>query len=200
MLRYSQRESPALGGELSDLSKLVKAYDVRGVVPDQLNETVARALGTAFVEMLRESGDEAERIVIAHDMRETGPALAAAFAAGANAAGAAVVHIGLGSTDQLYYASGVLGLPGAMFTASHNPAQYNGIKLCRSGARPVGQDSGLAIVRMRAEELLGDLDAVAIVPPAVEERNLLADYARHLRSLVDLSGIRPLKVVVDAGN
>ena len=131
---------------MSDLSQLVKAYDVRGVVPDQLNETVARALGTAFVEMLRESGDDAEQIVIAHDMRETGPALAAAFAAGANAAGTAIVHTGLGSTDQLYYASGVLGVPGAMFTASHNPAQYNGIKLCRAGARPVGQDSGLAIV------------------------------------------------------
>jgi phosphomannomutase len=185
---------------LSDLSQLVKAYDVRGVVPDQLNETVARALGTAFVEMLRESGDEAERIVIAHDMRETGPALVAAFAAGANSAGTTVVNIGLGSTDQLYYASGVLGLPGAMFTASHNPAQYNGIKLCRAGARPVGQDSGLIIVRQRAEELLNDLDAVAEVPPAIERRDLLADYARHLRALVDLSGIRPLKVVVDAGN
>ncbi|RSM49858.1 phosphomannomutase/phosphoglucomutase [Actinoplanes sp. ATCC 53533] len=185
---------------MSDLSQLVKAYDVRGVVPDQLNETVARALGTAFVEMLRESGAEAERIVVAHDMRETGPALVAAFAAGANSAGATVVHTGLGSTDQLYYASGVLGLPGAMFTASHNPAQYNGIKLCRAGARPVGQDSGLIIVRQRAEELLNDLDAVAEVPPAIEHRDLLADYARHLRGLVDLAGIRPLKVVVDAGN
>ena len=185
---------------MSDLSQLVKAYDVRGVVPDQLNETVARALGTAFVEMLRESGDEAERIVLAHDMRETGPALVAAFAAGANSAGATVVHTGLGSTDQLYYASGVLGLPGAMFTASHNPAQYNGIKLCRAGARPVGQDSGLIIVRRRAEELLNDLDAVGEVPSAIEHRDLLADYARHLRGLVDLSGIRPLKVVVDAGN
>ncbi|GID96035.1 phosphomannomutase/phosphoglucomutase [Amorphoplanes digitatis] len=185
---------------MTDLSQLVKAYDVRGVVPEQLNETVARALGTAFVEMLRESGDEAERIVIAHDMRETGPALVAAFAAGANSAGSVVVHIGLGSTDQLYYASGVLGLPGAMFTASHNPAQYNGIKLCRAGARPVGQDSGLVIVRQRAEELLDDLDAVGEVPSAIEHRDLLADYAGHLRSLVDLSGIRPLKVVVDAGN
>jgi phosphomannomutase len=185
---------------LSDLSQLVKAYDVRGVVPAQLNETVARALGTAFVEMLRESGDGAERIVIAHDMRETGPALAAAFAAGVNSAGTAVVHIGLGSTDQLYYASGALGLPGAMFTASHNPAQYNGIKLCRAGARPVGQDSGLFVVRQRAEELLNDLDAVGEVPPDISERNVLADYARHLRGLVDLSGIRPLKVVVDAGN
>jgi phosphomannomutase len=185
---------------LSDLSEIVKAYDVRGIVPDQLNETVARALGTAFVEMLRESGDDADRIVIAHDMRDSGPALVAAFTAGANAAGAAVVQIGLGSTDELYYASGSLKLPGAMFTASHNPAKYNGIKLCRSGARPVGQDSGLAIVRQRAQELLGDLDAVADGPVLIEHQDLLGGYAEHLRKLVDLSGIRPLKVVVDAGN
>jgi phosphomannomutase len=185
---------------LSDLSDIVKAYDVRGVVPDQLNESVARALGTAFVEMLREVGDDADEIIIAHDMRDSGPGLAGAFAAGANAAGSAVVHIGLASTDELYYASGSLGRPGAMFTASHNPAKYNGIKLCRAGARPVGQDSGLAVVRQRAEELLGDLDAVADGPTRVETRDLLADYARHLRSLVDLSAIRPLKVVVDAGN
>ena len=185
---------------MSDLSQIVKAYDVRGIVPDQMNETVARALGTAFVEMLRESGEDADRIVIAHDMRDSGPGLADAFARGANAAGTAVVHIGLGSTDQLYYAAGSLDLPGAMFTASHNPAQYNGIKLCRSGARPVGQDSGLAIVRRRAEELLADLDAVADGPVRIEHQDLLGGYAQHLRKLVDLSGIRPLKVVVDAGN
>jgi phosphomannomutase len=185
---------------LSDLSRIVKAYDVRGIVPDQLDETVARALGTAFVEMLRESGDDADRIVLAHDMRDSGPGLSAAFAAGAHSAGAAVVHIGLASTDELYYASGALDLPGAMFTASHNPARYNGIKLCRSGARPVGQDSGLVIVRRRAEELLDDLAAIADGPQRIERRDLLADYAAHLRSLVDLSGIRPLKLVVDAGN
>jgi phosphomannomutase len=185
---------------LSDLSQIVKAYDVRGVVPDQLDESVARALGTAFVEMLRESGDDADTIVIAHDMRESGPGLAAAFASGANAAGAAVMHIGLASTDQLYYASGALGLPGAMFTASHNPARYNGIKLCRARARPVGQDSGLAVVRKHAEELLGDLAAVADGPSRMERRDVLADYAAHLRSLVDLSGVRPLTVIVDAGN
>jgi len=185
---------------LSDLSHIVKAYDVRGVVPDQLDESVARALGTAFVQMLRESGDDADRIVIGHDMRDSGPGLAAAFARGANAAGTAVISIGLASTDQLYYASGALNLPGAMFTASHNPARYNGIKLCRSGARPVGQDSGLAVVRRRAEELLGDVDEVADGPSRIEQRDLLGDYAAHLRSLVDLSGIRPLKLVVDAGN
>jgi phosphomannomutase len=185
---------------LSDLSHIVKAYDVRGIVPDQLDESVARALGTAFVEMLRESGDDADRIVIARDMRDSGPALAAAFAGGANAAGAAMVSIGLGSTDELYYASGALNLPGAMFTASHNPARYNGIKLCRSGARPVGQDSGLAVVRQRAEQLLSGIDAIADGPERLEERDVLGDYAAYLRSLVDLSGIRPLNVVVDAGN
>ena len=185
---------------MSDLSQIVKAYDVRGVVPDQFDEAAARALGTAFIEMLRESGDDADRIVIAHDMRATGPALASAFARGANAAGVAVVHIGLGSTDQLYYASGVLGLPGAMFTASHNPAQYNGIKMCRAGARAIGQDSGLVVVRQRAEELLSDLDMVADGPQQVEHRDMLAGYAEYLRKLVDLSGIRPLKVIVDAGN
>jgi phosphomannomutase len=185
---------------VSDLSSIVKAYDVRGIVPDQLNETVARALGTAFVEMLRETGDDADRIVLAHDMRDSGPALAEAFAAGANAAGSGVLSIGLASTDELYYASGSLGLPGAMFTASHNPAKYNGIKLCRSGARPVGQDSGLAVVRQRAQELLADVDRVADGPAAVEHRDVLGDYAAHLRALVDLRSIRPLKVVVDAGN
>ncbi|GLZ01088.1 phosphomannomutase/phosphoglucomutase [Actinoplanes sp. NBRC 103695] len=185
---------------MSDLSQIVKAYDVRGVVPDQFDEAAARALGIAFIEMLRESGDDADRIVIAHDMRATGPALASAFARGANAAGAAVVHTGLGSTDQLYYASGTLGLPGAMFTASHNPAQYNGIKMCRAGARAIGQDSGLAVVRRHAEELLDDLGQVADGPQLVEHRDMLADYAAHLRKLVDLSGIRPLKVIVDAGN
>ncbi|MDY7085701.1 MAG: phosphomannomutase/phosphoglucomutase [Actinomycetota bacterium] len=185
---------------MSDLSKIVKAYDVRGIVPDQFDEAVARALGTAFIEMLRESGDDADEIVIAHDMRESGPGLAAAFARGANSAGAAVINIGLASTDELYYASGSLGLPGAMFTASHNPAQYNGIKLCRAGAKPVGQDSGLAIVRQRAQALLDDLNAEADGPVRVETRDLLGAYAEHLRSLVDLSGIRPLRVIVDAGN
>ncbi|RZU52188.1 phosphomannomutase [Krasilnikovia cinnamomea] len=185
---------------MSDLSQIVKAYDVRGIVPDQLNEPVARALGTAFVEMLRESGDDPETIVIGHDMRDSGPALAAAFAKGVNAAGTAVLHIGLASTDQLYYASGALNLPGAMFTASHNPAQYNGIKLCRPGARPVGQDSGLVYVRQYADDLLASLAQVADGVERIEQRDVLRDYAAHLRSLVDLSGIRPLKVVVDAGN
>ena len=186
---------------MSDLSYIVKAYDVRGVVPDQLDESVARALGAAFVEMLRRSGDEPDRILTAHDMRESGPGLAAAFAAGVTGAGVGVLSIGLASTDELYYASGALDLPGAMFTASHNPARYNGIKLCRSGARPVGQDTGLAVVRRLAEELLdGSAVPARAAVGRVEQRDVLTDYAAHLRSLVDLRGIRPLTVVVDAGN
>ncbi|WP_392544853.1 phosphomannomutase/phosphoglucomutase [Oryzobacter telluris] len=187
----------------TSLSALVKAYDVRGTVPDQLNPRVAHALGVAFAEVVV-LADGAPGCVIAHDMRASGPELAQAFAEGVRGRGADVTLVGLASTDGLYYASGALDLPGAMFTASHNPAQYNGIKLCRSGARPVGQDSGLADIRTRAEQLLDD-DAGATPAPAATvgaqaERDLLADYAAFLRGLVDLSAIRPLKVVVDAGN
>ncbi|TDC82383.1 phosphomannomutase/phosphoglucomutase [Micromonospora sp. KC606] len=186
---------------MSDLSQIVKAYDVRGTVPDQWDERVAEALGVAFTQVLDAAGEPGEAVLIAHDMRATGPGLAAAFAAGVRAQGQRVVELGLASTDMLYYASGALGLPGAMFTASHNPAQYNGIKLCRSGARPIGQDSGLADIRDRAQALLDAGGRPAGEPQApAERRELLTDYAAHLRKLVDLSTIRPLKVVVDAGN
>ena len=131
---------------MRDLSSIVKAYDIRGVVPDQLDEQVARAVGAAFA---RVTG--AARIVTARDMRESSAPLAAAFAEGATAQGADVLDAGLGSTDLLYFASGSLDLPGAMFTASHNPARYNGIKLCRAGAAPVGQDTGLREIRALAE-------------------------------------------------
>ncbi|MGH3739064.1 MAG: phosphomannomutase/phosphoglucomutase [Micromonosporaceae bacterium] len=184
----------------TDLSGIVKAYDIRGTVPDQLNADTARAFGAAFVALLRADGEVA-RVVVAHDMREAGPGLVDAFAEGVTAQGVDVVHIGLGSTDQLYYASGIMDLPGAMFTASHNPAQYNGIKLCRSGARPIGQESGLAEIRTTAEAILGGAPLPAAqTPGSVQRRDLLADYAAHLRNLVDLSGIRELTVVVDAGN
>ncbi|SCL28176.1 phosphomannomutase [Micromonospora nigra] len=185
---------------MSDLSQIVKAYDVRGTVPDQWDERVAEALGVAFAQVLAASGEPDGAVVIGHDMRATGPGLAAAFAAGVRAEGRAVVEIGLASTDMLYYASGALGLPGAMFTASHNPAQYNGIKLCRSGARPVGQDTGLAEIRQRAQRMLDAGTRAGAPVGAAERRDLLGDYAGHLRKLVDLSGVRPLKVVVDAGN
>ena len=182
---------------VADLSQLVKAYDVRGVVPDQWDEPLAELFGAAFVQVT-----DADAIVIGHDMRPSSPGLAAAFARGATARGADVTLIGLCSTDQLYYASGALDLPGAMFTASHNPARYNGIKLCRAGAAPVGQDTGLTEIRTLVEQWSehGLPATAATVPGTVTERDTLADYAAHLLGLVGLSGIRPLKVVVDAGN
>ncbi|MEV4334847.1 phosphomannomutase/phosphoglucomutase [Streptomyces sp. NPDC049597] len=180
----------------ADLSQIVKAYDVRGVVPDQWDEQVAELFGAAFVQVTG-----ADAIVVGHDMRPSSPGLSGAFARGAAARGADVTLIGLCSTDQLYFASGHLGLPGAMFTASHNPAQYNGIKMCRAGAAPVGQDTGLTDIR----DLVTAWSADGAPEPAARRgtltrRDTLADYAAHLLSLVDLSEMRPLKVVVDAGN
>ncbi|MEV5433569.1 phosphomannomutase/phosphoglucomutase [Streptomyces sp. NPDC052701] len=180
----------------ADLSQVVKAYDVRGVVPDQWDESLAELFGAAFVQVTGASA-----VVTGHDMRPSSPGLARAFARGATARGADVTEIGLCSTDQLYYASGALGLPGAMFTASHNPARYNGIKMCRAGAAPVGQDTGLAEIRDLVERWSGSgAPAPAANPGTVTRRDTLDDYAAHLRSLVDLTAIRPLKVVVDAGN
>jgi phosphomannomutase len=180
-----------------DLSTIIKAYDVRGVVPDQWDEGVSRAIGAAFAEFVLGDGG-ATAIVTAHDMRESSIPLSRAFAEGVISRGLDVVEAGLGSTDLLYFAAGSLDLPGAMFTASHNPAQYNGIKMCRAGAAPIGQDSGLATIREWAER-----DSYDRTPGRVGEvtqRDVLAEYAAHLHGLVDLSGIRPLKVVVDAGN
>ncbi|NJP50021.1 phosphomannomutase/phosphoglucomutase [Streptomyces sp. SBST2-5] len=181
---------------VADLSQIVKAYDVRGVVPDQWDESLAELFGAAFAQVTGASA-----IVTGHDMRPSSPGLSAAFARGAASRGADVTEIGLCSTDQLYYASGALDLPGAMFTASHNPARYNGIKLCRAGAAPVGQDTGLAEIRALVERWsTSGAPAPAATPGTVTRRDTLADYAAHLRSLVDLTAVRPLKVVVDAGN
>ncbi|MFI0486284.1 phosphomannomutase/phosphoglucomutase [Actinomadura sp. 9N215] len=177
---------------MGDLAKIFKAYDIRGVVPDELDPATAEAAGAAFV---RVTG--ASAIVTAHDMRESSVPLAEAFARGATSQGADVIEAGLGSTDMLYYASGSLDLPGAMFTASHNPARYNGLKLCRSGARPVGRDTGLAEIREMIEQGVPAYDGE---PGTVSRRDILKGYADHLKTLVDLSSIRPLKVVVDAGN
>jgi phosphomannomutase len=182
-----------------DLSRIVKAYDIRGLVPDELDVEVAGALGAAAVHVLgdRVSRGRASAIVVGHDMRESSVPLSEAFADGVTAQGADVVMIGLASTDQLYFASGHLDLPGAMFTASHNPAAYNGIKLCRAGASPLAADTGLERLRELAE---GPRLPVAPEPGAISRRDLLAEYAAHLHALVDLSGARPLTVVVDAGN
>ncbi|RSS56264.1 phosphomannomutase/phosphoglucomutase [Streptomyces sp. WAC06614] len=180
----------------ADLSNIVKAYDVRGVVPDEWDERLAELFGAAFVEVTG-----ADAIVVGHDMRPSSPGLSGAFARGATSRGADVTLIGLCSTDQLYYASGALDLPGAMFTASHNPAQYNGIKLCRAGAAPVGQDTGLAQIRELAERWSDEGAPEPVAQPgSITEQDVLVGYAAHLRTLVDLTQIRPLKVVVDAGN
>jgi len=179
-----------------DLSQIVKAYDVRGVVGEQLDADVVHAIGGALGKLLRAESPSAGRVVIGQDMRDSSPELAEAFAAGVTAQGLDVVHIGLASTDMLYFASGTLDAPGAMFTASHNPARYNGIKLCRAGASPIGQDTGLAAIRTAVE---------AGVPAGPgggrsSTTTVLDEYAACLRGLVDLTRLRPLRIVVDAGN
>ena len=175
-----------------DLSEIVKAYDIRGVVGEQLDADAVREIGAAFTRLV---GGPA--VVVGHDMRESSPGLAKAFAEGVTGQGVDVISIGLASTDMLYFASGRLELPGAMFTASHNPSRYNGIKLCRAGAAPVGQDSGLSeiqeLVAHGVPEFLG-------AKGTTTERDMVSDYAGFLRELVDLREVRPLKVVVDAGN
>jgi phosphomannomutase len=180
-----------------DLGAIFKAYDIRGVVPDELDGRTARAVGEALVEIL----DHPPGVTVGYDMRRASPELAAAFADGVTSRGVDVVDIGLASTDELYFASGHLGLPGAMFTASHNPPEYGGIKLCRAGASPVGQDTGLAEIRSLVESgMAADTSSTTEAPGTLTRRDMLEAYASHLRSLVDLSGIRRLKVVVDAGN
>lgn len=175
----------------ANLSDIFKAYDVRGVVPDQLDAGLARSVGNAFVQVTG-----ADTIVVGHDMRPSSPELVEAFAAGATRAGADVKLIGLASTDQLYFASGHFGHPGAMFTASHNPARYNGIKLCRAHAVPVGEQTGLAEVR---ELVAQGVEQVVDEPGSLSEHDVLEAYADYLLGLAPVSG-RRLKVVVDAGN
>ncbi|MGI9208222.1 MAG: phosphomannomutase/phosphoglucomutase, partial [Rhodococcus sp. (in: high G+C Gram-positive bacteria)] len=178
------------------VSAVIKAYDVRGVVGEQIDEDFVREVGASFARLIRSEG-ASDRVVVGHDMRESSPKLSQAFADGVTAQGLDVVLIGLASTDQLYFASGLLDAPGAMFTASHNPAAYNGIKLCRAGAKPVGQETGLAII---SAELVDGVPEYDGTPGVVSERDVLADYASFLRGLVDLSQMRPLKVAADAGN
>jgi phosphomannomutase len=182
-----------------DLSGVIKAYDVRGLVGEQLDAALVREVGAAMAQLLRAEAPDTGVVVVGHDMRPSSPGLVAAFAEGVTAHGLDVVNIGLASTDMLYFASGALDVPGAMFTASHNPAQYNGIKLCRAGAAPIGSDTGLATIREAVERGV-PAPAAGTVPGRVDERAMCTDYAEYLRSLVDLSALRPLKVVVDAGN
>lgn len=178
--------------------RVIKAYDVRGLVGSEIDESLVTEVGSAFARLMAKEG--ARQVVIGHDMRDSSPMLSAAFAEGVVARGLDVVRIGLASTDQLYFASGALDCPGAMFTASHNPAAYNGIKLCRAGAKPVGADTGLGRIR---DELIAGVDPVGDGHGSrggITDRDVLADYAAFLHSLVDISGLRPLRVAVDAGN
>ncbi|WP_205876739.1 phosphomannomutase/phosphoglucomutase [Mycobacterium camsae] len=175
--------------------RVIKAYDVRGLVGEQINEALVTDVGAAFARLMR--GEGATQVVIGHDMRDSSPSLSAAFASGVTGQGLDVVRIGLASTDQLYFASGLLDCPGAMFTASHNPAAYNGIKLCRAGAKPVGADTGLGAI---SEDLIAGVPGHDGPPGAVTDKDVLADYGVFLRSLVNNTDLRPLRVAVDAGN
>ena len=178
------------------LEEIVKAYDVRGTVPDQLHAEVAHAFGVAFARHV-----DADRVVVARDMRPSGVDLVDAFTRGVQEQGLDVVDIGLASTDLLYYAAGALDAPGAMFTASHNPAQYNGVKFCLAGARPVGIDSGLAEIRDVAGEVLdGRGPAPAVTSGRRTEQELLPAFVDHVLSFVDLDAIRPMRVVADVAN
>ena len=181
---------------MDEFAHIFKAYDIRGLVDVEIDVDFAFATGVAFARFLqieREPGT----IVIGEDMRPSSPLLADAFSAGATSLGMDVIRIGLASTDMLYFASGKLGLPGAMFTASHNPAEYNGIKLCFSSARPIGKESGLVTI----EKFVREGSPLALGGIGVEkQRNMLEEYVDHLLTLVDIKNIRPLKIIVDAGN
>ncbi len=184
---------------LPDLSTLIKSYDVRGIVGDTLTVDVARAIGAAFADAVV-LPDEQTSVAIGRDMRESGPVIEEALVAGLADRGVDAVLIGMCSTDGLYQASGSLDIPGAMITASHNPAEYNGIKFCRSRARAVGEETGLAEVRSLAATYLAKGIPVAEIRGSASTRDMLAEYGAFLRSLVPLDGIRPLTVVVDAAN
>ena len=181
-----------------DLSASFKAYDVRGVVGETITPQIVKAVGAAFVDVLDLAG---QTVLVGGDMRPSSPEFIKDFAAGATMRGADVLLLDLISTDELYYACGALNAAGATFTASHNPAQYNGIKMAKAGAVPISSETGLAEIQALAEQYLngGSIPAVA-TPGMISVRDILRDYSEYLRSLVDLTAIRPLKVVVDAGN
>jgi phosphomannomutase len=177
------------------VQRVIKAYDVRGLVGEEIDESFVADVGAAFARLMRDQG--ARQVVIGYDMRDSSPSLAAAFATGVTGQGLDVIRIGLSSTDQLYFASGLLDCPGAMFTASHNPAAYNGIKMCRAGAKPVGAETGLTTI---SDDLVAGIPAYNGPAGTVADRDVLSDYGAFLRSLVDISALRPLRVAVDAGN
>lgn len=180
----------------SVLDRIVKAYDIRGTTPNEMNDEVAFALGVAFADFVN-----APMVIVARDMRVTGESLAASFASGVTSRGINVLDLGLASTDLVYFAAGKLDAPGAMFTASHNPAEYNGIKFCLSGARPVGIDTGLSVIRDVAKSVLTDSGPGAVtVRGTVSTRNMLDEFADHVVSFIDVNALVPMKVVADTAN
>ncbi|MGE3620136.1 MAG: phosphomannomutase/phosphoglucomutase [Acidimicrobiia bacterium] len=181
---------------MSRLDAIFKAYDIRGTTPDQFDAGIAGSVGRAFARFVAEV-DGADRVLVGRDMRPSGVELAEAFAEGVQSQGLAAVDLGLASTDLVYFAAGSLDAPAAMFTASHNPARYNGIKLCRSGARPVGEESGLREIKAMAEAGVADHPGE---PGRRDRADLLAAFAAHVRSFVDLGALRPLRVVADTAN
>jgi phosphomannomutase len=189
---------------MSPLDAIFKAYDVRGLVPEQLDDRIAEAVGVGFAGFVAEQaateGTSVTRVLMARDMRPSGVGLTAAFAAGVRGRGLDVVDLGLCSTDELYFAAGSLDAPGAMFTASHNPAQYNGAKFCLSGARPVGEDSGLARIKELADAHLDAGSPAAEPTGSLTSLDVLDAFADHVRSFIDVSALRPLRVVADTAN
>jgi phosphomannomutase len=181
---------------MSDLDVIFKAYDIRGTVPDQLDAGVVERIGAAFARFALDEGGPCDRILVARDMRPTGVELQAAFMAGVQSQGVDAVDLGLASTDLLFFASGALDAPGAMLTASHNPAQYNGIKLCLAGARAVGEDSGLADIQQMTASGLEPVEG----PGQQTSQELLAEFVGHVHSFVDVARLEPLKVVADTAN
>jgi phosphomannomutase len=183
--------------DLAALDAIFKAYDVRGTVPDQLDAALCERIGAAFARFVSDADGDVERVLVARDMRPSGVELAAAFAAGVQRQGLDVVDLGLASTDLVYFAAGHLDAPGAMFTASHNPARYNGIKMCLAGARPIGEDTGLADIKRLAA---AGVDTPPRAPGRMEVVDLLGAFADHVRSFVDVAALAPLRVVADTAN
>jgi phosphomannomutase len=183
--------------DLAALDAIFKAYDVRGTVPDQLDAALCERIGAAFARFVSDANGDVERVLVARDMRPSGVELATAFAAGVQRQGLDVVDLGLASTDLVYFAAGHLDAPGAMFTASHNPAQYNGIKMCLAGARPIGEDTGLADIKRLAA---AGVDTPPRAPGRMEAVDLLGAFADHVRSFVDVAALAPLRVVADTAN
>lgn len=177
------------------IDEIFKAYDVRGLAPEQLDATLSRQIGAAFGRFVADTED-AEAIALGHDMRPTSPEFSAAFAEGVMSQGVDVIDIGLASTDMMYFASGSMDLPGAVFTASHNPAGYNGIKMCRRGAKPLGGDTGLDTIKEASRTLLDPAESTG----TSRSVDLLNDFADHVLSFIDVSSLRPLKVVADTAN